>query len=313
MVHALRAVVTALCVLTLVGCVGTTSVKVNPDVAGRIQSTRAYIVIPQDEMNAGVARSGVGDSLGLLGALIDVSIEAKRASKASLAIEPVRKGLADFDFRAEFEKKFRAAQSDLSRLKINQIEVTNEPYSMEIHNRLRAGMSQDSLLTMAVDYQLSADFRCLVVYGTVTLLQRGRDEEQYLGNFRYISAPVSSKSGDTAIKAWSDTNARLLRAALHEGINETIRMLKLDFVPKTDKDRNKVAPLGADGKLKVITIKLPRGIYKGGVTTNKLSNMASEILSKEGDRIIFRSQKTDLYTFEDHVHSSTTRERFVIQ
>lgn len=299
----------------LFGCVTSTSVRMSPDISGSIQSLRAHIVIPQEEINAEVARSGFGDTTGLVGALIDVSVEAKRASKADRVIEPVRKELAGFDFRAEFEKKFRVSQADLSALKINQIEVTGEPYSIETHNRLRAEISQDSLLTMVVDYHLSADFRCLIVYGTATLFQRGKDDAQYLGNFRYLSAPVSSKSGETAVKAWAENNAKLLRVAIQEGISETIRMLKLDIIPKTEEEQKDAyfASLGSDGNLKVITIMSARGIYKGGVTTNKLSNMASEILAKDGDRIIFRSKFADRYTQDNHVHSSTTRDRLVVQ
>jgi len=309
-----RLVVMTLLAVSLFGCATSTSLRMNPDVSNRIQSLRVHIVIPQEEINAEVARSGFGETTGLLGALIDTSVNAKRASKADLAIEPVRKELTGFDFRAEFEKKFRASQAELSRLKINKIEVTSEPYSMETHNRLRAETAQDSLLTMVVDYHLSADFRCLIVYGTVTLFQRGKDEPQYLGNFRYLSAPIGSKSGERAVNAWAENNAMPLRAAIQEGISETIRMLKLDVIPKTDEERKTAyfAPLGPDGKLKIITIMSPRGIYKGGVTTNKLDNVASEILAKNGDRVIFRSKSADRYTKDDHIHSSTTRERFVI-
>lgn len=309
-----RFAVVVLITVSLFGCATSTSLRMNPDVSNRIQSLRAHVVIPQEEINAEVARSGFSDTTGLVGALIDVSVNAKRASKADLVIEPLRKELTGYDFRAEFEKQFRASQAELSGLKINKIEVTSEPYSVDAHNRLRTEVSQDSFLTMVVDYYLSADFRCLIVYTTATLFQRGKDDAQYLGNFRYLSAPIGSKSGEAAVKAWAEGNAMPLRAAFQEGISETIRMLKLDVVPKTDKEQREAyfAQLGPDGKLKIITIMSPRGIYKGGVTTNKLDNVASEILAKDGDRVIFRSKSADRYTKDDHIHSSTTRGRFVL-
>ena len=305
----IRAVFAALLAVVSVGCATSSAIPLKQEALARIQSTRAHIIISQDEINADVAEFGSPPTLGLLGVLIDVSVTAKRASKTSLVLEPVRKQLTDFDFRADFENKFRTTLADLPRLKIDQTEITGQPYSVETHNRMRAAMSQDSLLVMLVSYQLSSDYRSLVVHGTATLWQRGQEEAQYLGAYRYLSAPISSKSGETAVKAWTNNNAESLRAAMREGIDETIRMLRVDFMPKAATEQTDM-PLGADGERKVVTIYLPRGVYKGGVSTVKLSHIASEILSKDNGRIIFRSKYADRYTHPGHIHSATTRQRF---
>lgn len=316
MVRALRVVVTALCVLTLVGCATSSPIPLKLEAFARIQSTRAHIAIPQEEINVEVVRSTSGAAAaGILGALIDVSVEANRANKANLMIEPVRKQLADLDFRAEFDKKFRAALVDLPALKINQAEVTSQPYSVETLSHLRSSTPQDSLLTMSVDYKLSSDYRILIVSGLVTLWQRGQEEAQYLGSYRYFSAPISSKSGETAVRAWANNNAESIRAALREGLSETIRMLKLDFVPKADTDQGD-ALLGEDGKLKVVSVKTAVGRQKGGVTTSRVNELASKILAKDNDRIIFRAKAAgnlwvgNRYTVPGEIYSTTTRQRF---
>lgn len=326
MVHALRVVVTAFGVLALLGCATSTPINLKSEALTRIQSTRAHIAIPQEEINVEVVRSTSGAAAGgagfgvlgaVVGATIDASVEANRANKANLVIEPVRKPLADFDFRTEFDKKFHAALADFPALKINQVEVTGQPYSDETHSRLRSTMSQDSLLVMSVDYKLSSDYRILVVSGLVTLWQRGQEEAQYLGTYRYFSAPISSKSGATAAQAWASNNAEPIRAALQEGINETIRMLKLDLVPKSDSDLGD-APLGENGNLRVVSLKTAAGRQKGGVTTSRVNELASRILARDNDRIVFRAKAAgnvwvgNRYTVPGYIYSTTTRQRFEV-
>lgn len=309
---ALRTALVALVAVALVGCATSTAIQLKPEASARIQSTRAQIIIPQEEINATVAGTGGAGAAagGLIGALIDASVEAKRAGNANLVIEPVRKHLADFDFRAEFSKKMRAALVDMSWLKVDQVEVTSQPYgSADDRNKMRASIPQDSLLVMSVAYQLSVDYRSLIVYGSATLWQRNREEAQYFGQYRYLSAPIKPKKGETVAQAWANNNAELLRAAIHEGIGETIRMLKIDFVPKAVAEQEDV-PLGEDGKLKVVSIKMPAGIYKGGVTTSRLNELAGKILAKDGDRIIFRSKFAERYTYPGHIYSTTTRGHF---
>jgi hypothetical protein len=319
-----RLVVTALCVLIVAGCATSSPIVAKPEAVARIQSTRAHIVVPQEEINvfvphgsaAGAGAAGAG-LVGLgVGLIIDASVEAKRADKANRLIE--RSQLGDFDFRSEFNKKFRSSLNDLSALKIEQAEVASEAYSADIHKHLLTTMSQDSLLVMAIGYQLSVDYRSLVVNGTATLWQRGQEEAQYLGKYSYYSAPISSKSGETAVKAWAENKAEALRAALREGIGETIRMLQLDFVSGTTAQETD-GSLGEDGKLRVVSIKAPAGHQKGGVTTSKVNELASKILAKNGDRIIFRSKLTpdmwkgNRYTIPGHIYSTTSLKRFDVQ
>lgn len=319
MLQILRFSSVALLAVVLVGCATSKAIPLKPEASARIQSTRALIVIPQNEVNAEVVRSNVGQSAaasgGVLGALIgsaiDASLESSRASKANLALEPVRQQLVDFDFRAECEKKFRTAMVSHPWLKVDQIDITGQPDSPEDPNRTLATVPQDSLLAMVIDYQLSSDFRSLIVRSTVSFWQRGLEDVQYLGEYRYLSAPIRPKSGETAVKVWADNNARLLRAAMHEGIDETIRMLKLDFVPRTETGQED-APLGAVGKVRVVSIKLGHGVYKGGVTTSRVEELADKILATDSDRVIFRSKYLNRYTYPGHIYSTTTLERFEI-
>lgn len=315
-----RAAFAAMLAVVLVGCATSSAIPLNPEASVRIQSMRAHVVIPQEEINVKVLPSGLttlgGMVAGPVGILVmapvDASVNERNVEKANLGIEPLRRELADFDFRAEFDKKLRTALIDLSWLKINQIEISGQPYSVDDNNRMRAAISQDSLLVMALDYQLSSDYRCLIVNGTATLWQRGQEEVQYMSRYRYISTPINAKKGEVAAKAWANNNAKMLRIAMQEGMDEMIRMFKLDFVPKP-KTEQATAPLGADGALKVVANFLPNSIVSGSVTIVKLGDWASEVLAKDSNRVIYRPRfrgtgpRPDLQV---HVHSTKILDRF---
>lgn len=311
----LRATFVLLFAVVLVGCATSSAIPLNPEATAQIQSTRAHIVIPQQEIGVAIDFSTIGyiasaSIAGVIPALgglaVDALVTSSRAEKASLRIEPLRKQLTNFDFRAEYDKKFRVAMAGHPWLKVDQIEVTGLSYSADDRNHMLAATPQNSLLVMAVDYQLSPDLRCLIVRSTVSFWQRGREEAQYLGEYRYLSAPVSPKSDEDAVTAWVDNDAKLLRTAIREGIDETIRMLKLDFVPKTETQQED-ADLGEVGKIRVVSIKASSGPHRGGVTTSKVEELASKILATDNDRIIFRSKYLKRYTLSGHIYSTTTR------
>lgn len=297
MYQALRGALVALLTATLFGCAPPSHILLKPETSERIQATRTRIVVPQEELNVVVPQSGVAAAGGggLLLALIDVVVEANRVSHATRLIEPHRKQLADFDFRAELEKKLRPTLMGLAWLKVGEIEITGQRDSnKEDLARVRAAIPQDSFLDMNVEYKLSADFRHFQVFTVAKLWQRGHEEAQYWGSYNYQSAVIGPQKDEEAANRWSANNAVLLRAALREGIDETVRMMRLDLAKRPQ--QGEPAPLGPDGDIEV-----PYPSFSGSI---KLSRLATEILVKHNDRIVFRAQ------YSGHLHSIPTQKFF---
>jgi len=319
----------------LSGC-APTDVTIKPEVMDRVQATRVHLLVAQEEINfyvagAGVAQAGGG---GLALALIDASIESDRTQEANRLIEPLRKKLADVDFRVEVEKTLIPAISGIRALKANKVEMLAKPQDgLEVLYRkpmgnvefeglimegikankradafqvMRKDVSQDSLLLISIDYIMSSDYRCLIVNGSSALWQRGQDKVQHVGNYRYISAPVGPATGDAAVKEWTANQNNPLRAALLEGVSEMARMISFDFNAKPVGDQA-AGLAGGAGDLNIVAVEFPIGFRKGGSQIIKLGSVANEILARKDDRVIYRSRSAGLHTVTGQIISTTTR------
>lgn len=287
--------------VALFGCAPPSYILLKPEVTDRIKASHAEIVVPQEEINAEVQQSNVAAAGGggLLLALIDVAVEANRADTANRTIEPIRKQIADVDFRTELSAKVRAALADMTWLKVTRVAASSKVVSTEDRARMVATMTEDSFLEVNTGYQLSADFRHLVVRSTANLWQRGQEAPQYLGHYAYWSAPVSADKGKAA-EQWVANSGAMLRAALREGIDETVRMMKLDMVPTAV--TRVPAPPSADEKDVMIVW---GGYIGGGFGRMKLGAVASEVMDRSNNRFVFRTKYPVGY-----VISTTTQELF---
>lgn len=287
--------------VALFGCAPPSYILLKPEVTDRIKASHAEIIVPQEEINAEVQQSGIAAAGGggLLLALIDVAVEASRADTANRTIEPIRKQLADVDFRKELSAKVRTALEDIKWLKVTRVAASNKVVSAEDRARMVAAMAEDSFLEVNSDYQLSADFRHLMVRTTANLWQRGQEAPQYLGHYAYWSAPISADK-DKAAEQWAANNGAMLRAALREGINETVRMMQLDMVP-TEATKVPAAPSANEKDVMIVW----GGYIGGGFGRVKLGAVASEVMAKSGDRFVFRAKYPVGYVF-----STTTHELF---
>lgn len=70
----------------------------------------------------------------------------------------------------------------------------------------------------------------LWVRTTTALLMRDQKETAYRAQYWYVTPPIASAKGrEEAAKAWAANRAAALRAAMREGIGETMKMLRLDL------------------------------------------------------------------------------------
>lgn len=79
------------------------NVGVLPEVSRAIEGGRSVqVVVPQPELAANITPSNVAGAMGggLIGAMIDSSVQANRAGRAEVGITPIRATLFDFDVDA---------------------------------------------------------------------------------------------------------------------------------------------------------------------------------------------------------------------
>jgi hypothetical protein len=218
--------------LLAAGCGPVVHVPLKAEDAGKIRGTLVRAIIVQDGIRAGVQPSNVSAAAGggLLPGLIDVGVDAHRTSRANKLMEPIRKELAGYDFRAQFAEALGRTAPRLTRLKVSQATTTAAPLPAKDPVVFWKDVAEDALLTLTTNYDLSMSFNSLIVTTVATLSLRGRDEPIYRGRYLYHSPPIGAfNEPEESARAWAADGAAALRAALAESITETMKMLALDL------------------------------------------------------------------------------------
>ena len=91
-------------------------------------------------------------------------------------------------------------------------------------------MPEDAVLALVTNYELSANFRSLTMVTVAALWTRNQKEPIYRGRYLYHTPPIGAfKELEESSQAWAANNGAALRAAMTQGIAETMKMLTLDL------------------------------------------------------------------------------------
>lgn len=239
--------------LLAVGCAPALHVPLGSEDAAAIRATRAHAHVAQEEIAAALERSNVAGAGGggLLLALIDVAVESHRASAASKLMEPLRKEVGDFDFRAQLGRSLERTLAGLPALRVAHVTTTPRPLGPSELAAQWKEIPENAVLSLATTYELTTDFRAMIVATTATLWLRDREEPVYRGRYLYHTPPITaSESREEAVARWAAAQGTATRAALTESIAETMKMLVLDLGPPAtpvEKPTPKLSWLGIPG------------------------------------------------------------------
>lgn len=241
--------VVALGGLLLSACAGVPSYEPVPQAAkDRIGSTDVVVPVKQNDIYVYVPPSNAASAAGggLVAALIDVTIDTVRASKAENAVKPLRDATADYSFDKALQANVRKALADVSWLHVDKVHVLKEVTSDNIDRALDSSGDSAVLLTTA-DYQLSNDADELTVTLKAALypksealvaLRKGKPSKTKvnLANALYHDTlmfecrmPNATTDRPTNIAAWSADNGAAMRAALDIGAAKVAWMLAADL------------------------------------------------------------------------------------
>jgi len=200
--------------------------------AAKVGPTRVHASISQEEVTAIVDKSYVGlvGGGGWLLAFVDAAVESNRASAANKLIEPIRRDVSDFDFRAQFFAALEKTLRGIEAIKLAKFEPTVKPLNDKDRPALRKQIPEDAYLSVATRYELTGDFQALWVITETSLWLRDEEDAAYLAKYHYYMPPIApEKDSEAAAAAWAANRGAALRAALNEGIAETMKMFSLDL------------------------------------------------------------------------------------
>ena len=229
-------IVCCLCtVAAVIGCGPIYYIPLKPVQASTITSTRVHATIAQEEVDAAVKLSdtpvvAVGLLGALVGAVVDTAITSHRAGEAEKLVEPIRKEVSDFDFRAAFFDSLKETLPALRTLRMATLATGKTPLTPEMLRGLRTRTRDNAFLSLITRYEFSTDFRTFSVLTTAEIFRNGQDEPLYRGTFVYVTEPIAgADEPEDAARAWAANRAVAFRAAMREGIDETMKMLVLDL------------------------------------------------------------------------------------
>ena len=243
----------AICAM-LCGCQGMPVHAVLPDAArDKVASTEVVLPIQQSEIYIFVPATTAGAGFGLVGALIDVSIDQVRSSKAETAIKPLRTAVSDYEFDTAFKASVQNALQQAPWLGAAPPRVLKEITDQNVDGAVTASKAA-AVLFVAADYQLSNDGDELTVTATTRLVgttpalqalvsKRDQKHPASPGNAIYrnrlvFKARIAAQPGgrDDNIAVWSARNGALLRTALDMASAKLAGMLVQDLLQTAAQD-----------------------------------------------------------------------------
>ncbi len=210
------------------------------DVIAPISESEIYVFVPNS--NAGAVSGG-----GLLGVLIDVTIDNIRTGKAEKAVKPLRDSLVGFDFDAATRGALNAHLAQVTWMHAGNARVLKEVTNDRLDAALTESTASATLFTI-VDYHLSNDSDDLLVTvhafmfpnsdALKALVNKPSSSKvkSALANAIYRNVIVyetrlddATSDRDHNIALWSARNGAAAREALTEGLDKVSGILASDI------------------------------------------------------------------------------------
>jgi hypothetical protein len=228
----------------LVGCASApVDVSLKRHHASAARTARVFVVVPQERVTGqiipthggGGYATGRGGLYFCVGHMVDLVRNVVAEGEMLDNIAPLQRATADLDFRRDV---IAALKSSGVFVNPNSIElVTQAPQTYEQVDALIESAGDVPVVVISVFYRLSADYRYLIVKNSINVRLSARGRDVYSSENYYRSKAISldnSAAPDAArmMPKWATDGARAFRAAYREGIDETIRIVRLALVDR---------------------------------------------------------------------------------
>jgi hypothetical protein len=229
--------------LLLSGCTTASRVAVPPAHRSRIQSTQAIAAPTRPELGMHIEVSTAGGGFGLIGAIVDSSVNNSRAKDAEAAVVPARDALVGYEVGAVLAEALKRELAAVLWLKAGAVEVRQMGTAKVAAEWLKQ-TTADALLVVETDYRLSPKGDAIVILTQASLRSiklfprpAGAEEEErpplYL-NGVHVYLPLPNRPAGALppaelAKLWAADGGKPAREALDVGLSEVARMLAFDI------------------------------------------------------------------------------------
>ncbi|WP_348675107.1 hypothetical protein [uncultured Abyssibacter sp.] len=240
------------------GCVAQRPVF-EPDIQTAIRDTGTTLIVDQEEINAtyivqnsSAATAQFGLIGGLIGAVVDASVNSTRAKTAEERVADIRNAILGFDFETTMQGHLDSSLTEVTWLHARPVEVLTNAQSSDDLDRLLRKETGDVHLFVSADYSIDAELNAARVSLEVIAVPRSKTVREISGwtadrppyvvrrtaiyqNTISYAAYMGLTSSDVEEREehWIDNQGALLKKALETGINNVVRTLIVDLNDST--------------------------------------------------------------------------------
>ncbi len=244
----------------------------------RIAEVDVRVVVAQESFMFSAQAPGVAAATGggLIGALIDSSVQQSRQRDMSAEVQAIVGPLLDYDYRVEAGLAANAllAEPGAFPLKIRSLQVlAGSPTKEEQAARIAATGAGPAYMVMLLQYALEPGLGAFTTRTSAILWQDGNKEPSYR-NAAIFQTPIGGGTRATVLRRLTANDGQVLRSVMRDSMTQTLHVVALDMA----------------------------GARSGGVKTSRFNvngswvTLAGQSFDDQPGRVVFRDQDDALYS-----------------
>lgn len=210
-----------------------------------IETASAYNLIVQDEIKPDVDLINTSAALGggLIGAMIDSSVNDDRATEARAGAQPLYDEIVDLDHRKTIADKFNQALSN--SLPLTDIKDTAEAIILgdkELVAKIKKLATGEAMVLTNTFYQFRMQSKMLQTISTAFIFLNSENpkiSKPHYYNMFYYQSPSVGNGGQDSINKWAENGAKLFKEELENSAQQTADWMQYDM--QTTRDESCIA------------------------------------------------------------------------
>lgn len=199
----------------------------------KVPEVELRVVVAQESFMFSAPPSNVSGATGggLIGALIDSSVQQSRQKDMSAEVQAIVGPLLGYDYRAEAQQALAALGPDMAGfpLKIASAKVlATAPTKDEQAARIAATRTGPAFMVLLLQYALEPGLGAFTARTSAMLWQGGNSEPVYRSGVIY-QTPIGGNARSAVLRRLTADDGRVLRTVMRESLTQTLQVLGMDI------------------------------------------------------------------------------------
>jgi len=200
---------------------------------GKVQEVDVRVVVAQESFMFSAQAPGVSAATGggLIGALIDSSVQQSRQKDMSAEVQAIVGPLLDYDYRAEAAQALAAELAEPASfpLKIRSAQLLAAmPVKAEHEARIAATKNGPAYMVLWLQYALEPGLGAFTTRTSALLWQDGKREPSYRAA-AIFQTPVGGTARTTVIRRLTADDGQVLRGVMRDSMKQTLHVVAMDI------------------------------------------------------------------------------------